>query len=256
MGTDNGARPKQRKRRTSKAEGAAGTAAKGAPRKAAAERQVRVRPAAHEDIGAIARTLARAFADDPYSTWLFPDPSDRIERSARLYALESGFDYVPQGLAEVAVADGRVVGAATWRGPGSRGTSLPALLRGAPHFIALFGARRTREILAAYRRIAAHGPARPHWYLAELAADPDARGTGAGSALLRSGLARADADGVPVYLESSKKENIGFYERFGFAPTGEIDVLGLPPLYGMVREPESGPGALSVPGPRTGGAAR
>ncbi|WP_017627529.1 GNAT family N-acetyltransferase [Nocardiopsis chromatogenes] len=253
MGTDNGARPSPQKRRTPKAEGTAGKGAKGAARKAAARPQVRVRPADHDDIGAIARTLARAFSDDPYSAWLFPDPADRLERSIRLYALESGFDYVPQGLAEVAVADGRVVGAATWRGPWSRGTSPLALLRGAPHFIGLFGARRTGEILAAYQKIAAHGPRRPHWYLAELAADPDARGTGAGTALLRSGLARADADGVPVYLESSKKENTGFYERFGFVSTGEIDVPGVPPLYGMVREPEAAPGALPVPGPRTDG---
>lgn len=253
MGTDNGARPTPQKRRGAKAEGTKKSARKGASRKAAAEPQVRVRPAVNEDVSAIARTIARAFSDDPYTCWLFPDPADRLERSTRLFALESGFDYVPQGLAEVAVADGRVVGAATWRGPGSRGTSPLALLRGAPHFTALFGPRRTAEILAAYRRIAAHAPSRPHWYLAELAADPAAQGTGAGSALLRSGLARADADAVPVFLESSKKENLPFYERFGFEATGEIAVPGVPPLYGMVREPETGPGPTRVPVPRTGG---
>ncbi|WP_017541859.1 GNAT family N-acetyltransferase [Nocardiopsis halophila] len=252
MGTDDRARPTPQKRRGSKAEGAKKKGAqKGASRKTA-EPQVRVRPAVKEDVSAVTRTIARAFSDDPYTTWLFPDPADRLERSARLFALESGFDYVPQGLAEVAVADGRVVGAATWRGPGSRGTSPLALLRGAPHFAALFGLRRTAEILAAYRRIAAHGPTRPHWYLAELAADPAAQGTGAGSALLRSGLARADADAVPVFLESSKKENLPFYERFGFEATGEIDVPGVPPLYGMVREPETGPDPMRVPVPRSG----
>jgi ribosomal protein S18 acetylase RimI-like enzyme len=43
-----------------------------------------------------------------------------------------------------------------------------------------------------------------------------AQGRGVGSALLQKGLARADALGVPCYLESSNPRNVTFYERHDF----------------------------------------
>jgi ribosomal protein S18 acetylase RimI-like enzyme len=64
-------------------------------------------------------------------------------------------------------------------------------------------------------------PAEPHWYLAVLGVRPDRQGHGIGGALLEAGLARADADGLPCYLESSNPRNVGLYERHGFEITAE-----------------------------------
>ncbi len=64
-------------------------------------------------------------------------------------------------------------------------------------------------------------PAEPHWYLGIIGADPGRQGTGAGRAVMEHVLERADAEGTPAYLESSKEQNLSYYERFGFTVTSE-----------------------------------
>eukprot|EP01041_Mallomonas_annulata_P030478 gene30478-52615_t len=58
-------------------------------------------------------------------------------------------------------------------------------------------------------------PEEPHWYLSMIGVDPSHHGQGLGSALLKAGLQRCDADGLPAYLESSNPKNVPLYERFG-----------------------------------------
>jgi hypothetical protein len=41
-------------------------------------------------------------------------------------------------------------------------------------------------------------------------------------------LARLDTAGEEAHLETDKAENVAFYEKFGFAVTGEVSVLGGP----------------------------
>ncbi|WP_143860746.1 GNAT family N-acetyltransferase, partial [Nocardia cerradoensis] len=65
-------------------------------------------------------------------------------------------------------------------------------------------------------------PREPHWYLAVLGTLPGVRGQGYGQALMRSRLDRCDAEGIPAYLESSKPQNVPYYERFGFDVTGTL----------------------------------
>ena len=51
-------------------------------------------------------------------------------------------------------------------------------------------------------------PREEHWYLEVLGTRPDRQGEGLGSALIRHGLERAEQDGLPAYLESSKESNV------------------------------------------------
>lgn len=60
-------------------------------------------------------------------------------------------------------------------------------------------------------------PADRHWYLVVAGVRPDAQRQGLGSRLMRHELARADSDGIPVYLETADRANIAYYERFGFS---------------------------------------
>jgi GNAT superfamily N-acetyltransferase len=64
-------------------------------------------------------------------------------------------------------------------------------------------------------------PTEPHWYLAILGVRPERTGRGLGGALLEPGLARADAEGMPSYLENSNPRNVPFYERHGFDVVAE-----------------------------------
>jgi hypothetical protein len=48
------------------------------------------------------------------------------------------------------------------------------------------------------------------------------------AALVADFCARVDAAGSIAYLETDKKENVPFYEKFGFVVTTESSVLGVP----------------------------
>ena len=48
-----------------------------------------------------------------------------------------------------------------------------------------------------------------------------------------------DADGMPVYLESSNERNLAWYGRHGFEVTGEVVILGGPRIWPMWREPRT-----------------
>jgi ribosomal protein S18 acetylase RimI-like enzyme len=84
-------------------------------------------------------------------------------------------------------------------------------------------------------------PQRPHWYLGGIGTDPPLQGSGIGTELMRSRLARCDAAGMPAYLESSKERNVPFYERHGFTVTRELRIPdGGPLLWLMWRDPRPG----------------
>ena len=55
--------------------------------------------------------------------------------------------------------------------------------------------------------------------------------------LLRHGLALADRDGLPVYLESSNPANLGLYRRHGFDVLEEVRVGASPPKFALLRAP-------------------
>ena len=80
-------------------------------------------------------------------------------------------------------------------------------------------------------------PVEPHWYLGVLGTGPAHQGRGVGAALLQPVLEKCDREGIPAYLESSKATNIGYYERFGFAVTGEITLRDGPTVWPMWRDP-------------------
>ena len=78
---------------------------------------------------------------------------------------------------------------------------------------------------------------RAHYYLWGLVTDPQAQRKGVGSALLKKLTARADAEKLPIYLETHAQSNVAYYERFGFQliHTDTIPKHGLA-LWCMLRE--------------------
>jgi ribosomal protein S18 acetylase RimI-like enzyme len=73
------------------------------------------------------------------------------------------------------------------------------------------------------------------WYLPFIGVEPTSQGRGLGSDLLREGLARADHDRLPTYLEASSPRNRTLYERHGFAIITELQVADSPPMWPMLR---------------------
>lgn len=203
-----------------------------------------VRPAERGDVRAIRAMLARAFHDDPVATYLFPSAWRRPAGLRTFFGLQMTQDLLPHG--GVLTTDG-CRGAALWAPPGkpppSRVQALLTVLPVVPYVVGQT-LRRSLRFLASVEAIHPH---EPHWYLETLGTEPAHQRHGVGSALLGPVLARADADGVRAYLESSKAENIPFYRRHGFEVTREVRLDDGPTIWAMWRDPRPPGGWLSGP---------
>ncbi|MFF0739334.1 GNAT family N-acetyltransferase [Streptomyces sp. NPDC004111] len=189
------------------------------------------RTATLDDAARIGRTLAGAFLDDPMMCWFFADAATREAALARYFRTLFTRQYVHHGVCELT---GSAV--AFWVPAEAQAKAVPDAdtieeLKGIlGDGVARFG--------AAVETAAGHAPGEPHRSLSLIGADPAARGQGHGAALLRSGLAQADAAGQATYLESSKPDNLPFYQHFGFTVREEFALPGGGPvLWGMWREP-------------------
>ena len=175
-------------------------------------------------------TVALAFASDPMMRWSFPD-ADRYFDIARDFIDAFGGHATEHGSADE-VADFSAV--ALWLPPGVSpdGEAMGAIIE------ANMPADRMQDGGGLVEQMNKFHPHEPHWYLPLIGTDPTKQGRGYGSALLRHALARCDRDGLPAYLESSNPDNIGYYQRFGFEVTGEIELPdGGPVMYPMWRNP-------------------
>lgn len=83
---------------------------------------------------------------------------------------------------------------------------------------------------------AKHDLDEPHVHLGPLAVDAHLQGQGIGSLIMREHCRRLDDDRDVGYLETDKRSNVRFYERFGFEVISEESVLGLPNWF-MRRAP-------------------
>ncbi len=196
-----------------------------------------VRPIVRADVRAAAGVMTRAFHDDPVMAWIFPDEQMRRRRLPSFFATAIRGN-LRQGNTEVVVMNGQVLGCAIWVAPG---TWRPPLWRQVVALPSVIVRLRSRLLVASatFGALLAVHPDRPHWYLSGIGSDPPVQGSGAGSALMRSRLARCDAARQAAYLESSKESNVPFYERHGFRVTRELTVpAGGPTFWLMWREPQ------------------
>jgi GNAT superfamily N-acetyltransferase len=196
-----------------------------------------VRPFSRADLAATAATMARAFADDPVMTWIFPSEQMRRRRLPAFFAVSMRGTSLRHEGTEIVMAGDAVLGGAIWVPPGTWLPSAWQQIRSLPGY-----ARALRSRFGAagrtYNEILRWHPRQPHWYLSGLGTDPPVQGTGVGSELMRSRLARCDAEGLPAYLESSKESNVPFYQLHGVTVAREITISGGGPrLWLMWRDP-------------------
>ena len=76
-------------------------------------------------------------------------------------------------------------------------------------------------------------PDEPHWYLPFIGVRPEAQGRGMGAHLLELGLDRADADGMPAYLEATSRRSVPLYSRHGFKVIGVVNAPEYPEIFAM-----------------------
>jgi ribosomal protein S18 acetylase RimI-like enzyme len=188
------------------------------------------------DLAAAGETLGLAMASDPFYRYLLPDDGRRtawtcafmtdllrlLEPAGQVYGIGAqGLDAVI-GLSPPAVR----------QPPWSRAVpfALKRLFGRGPSWSRLYRAYRTFSA-AEQRR-----PDGPHWHLVIAGVRPESQGRHLGHALLGLVLTLADHDQLPIQLETSNQQNVGFYERFGFSVVEQLRRWNdVPPLWIMSR---------------------
>jgi ribosomal protein S18 acetylase RimI-like enzyme len=180
----------------------------------------------------IIQTLAQAFQDDPAVRWILPDAEQRRRRLPVMFAAILPGD-IASGIALRSHGD---EAATLWRAPGNAHTGRLEMLRQAAPMLRAFGTALGRA-LATADAIDAHQPKdNDFWYLHYAGVRPVFQGKGWGGHAIRAGLARAENEGKPVYLETATPANVGLYQRFGFIVVDEWDVpKGGPHFWSMLK---------------------
>ncbi|MFN2269270.1 MAG: GNAT family N-acetyltransferase [Anaerolineae bacterium] len=195
----------------------------------------KIRRASFADSDRLVLSLVRAFDDDPLINWVLRQDGKR-SWAFNLY-FRTVLCAVTMPCGEVFVTDD-CVGGALWVPSDKAEVGLAQQLSLLPDMIRtvrLRGVKRFMSVLDAMNK--AH-PHERHYHLQLLGVDPAHQRKGLGSALMQPMLARCDREACGAYLENTREENIAFYERFGFAVIGEIDLgRGAPSVWRMWRDP-------------------
>lgn len=217
--------------------------------------------------GSATALLARAFFDDPGVAYLFPDVAARAAQMTWLYGrlvrmlAPLGSSYLcwakgadPERAGATAPGGEELAPAvvALWAPPRSRLEPLAIVRAGLLEAPARIGARATARVLQSLvymERVRARWMrGRPHWYLDHFAVEPALQGKGLGSRALERMLAsKADVDGLPCMLFTSKETNLPFYRGHGFdlVEEGMLGGRGGVMVWSMVRSRGAAAGRLS-----------
>lgn len=186
-----------------------------------------------------AAVLARAFQHAPDMKYFIGDDTRMLDKAAlRFYkaVIRAGLLY-----GEVYTTPA-MDGVAVWVSPENTDFSFGSLFRtGLLAAVLSVGLRPSVRFMssASYvEKLQKKAISGPRWVLVFLGVEAEQRGKGIGGVLIQPTLARADADGVPCYVESADERNLSFYNRHGFEVIehGQVPNSG-PQVWVMVREP-------------------
>jgi GNAT superfamily N-acetyltransferase len=194
---------------------------------------------AEGQVAAAGAVLARAFANDPFFTYVLSDPVERERLMPPLMAAWTRYGLL---FGEVYVTAGPVEASAIWLPPGAAIRTEERRDRaGLTAVVSAFsdGARaRYDAVVQDHDRVRGAAQSVPHWYLVLIGVDPARQGLGLGSLLLRAGLSRVDQDGVECQLFTEQQRNVPIYQRYGFEIAVEGDLPdGGPHFWFMRRRP-------------------
>ena len=192
-----------------------------------------IRRAEFGDVRELSLVLARAFEEDPFMSWLFPEPTYRLKLVQAWMRVEVA-NALEMDASWVSMISDEIVAGTIWSPPGrdlhESGTfsQLWYLVLGA-------NPDRTSDLAQGLSMIGSSHPEEPHFYLNTVGVQPSLAGQGHGGAIIGHTLDLADVDGQPCYLESSSPRNIPLYERLGFEVIHEIALPNGPKMWGMWR---------------------
>lgn len=182
--------------------------------------------------------LARAFHDDPMLEFILPDEAKRAGPATWFFTAATKYGH---RYGHVFTTGEQVAGDAIWLPPGEakmnpiRMVRCGMLLAPLKFGTGAFG--RFMSLVNHMEHLHERDMPEPHWYLMVLGVDPPRQGQGVGSALIQPMLDRADAEGLPCYLETMKTKNLPFYQRHGFSVVVEDDLPKGGPHFWTMKRP-------------------
>lgn len=195
-----------------------------------------IRVATRADVDSAADILTSAFVDYPFTrhTIAADDHLIRLREFQRIF------------LQEIAIPFGRVwlsdddLAVSVWTTP-QTAVANDIFDEVGPRLTELAG-DRAAAWRASESMMAEHRPTEPVWFLGAVAVQPSGQGRGLGRAIIEPGLAAADVEMVPAFLETSTQANVRLYERLGFVTIAEYDLPGGGPhTWSMLRPPTAEP---------------
>lgn len=195
-----------------------------------------VRRARVKDLDEVARVLAEAFSDYPWTRWTIDarDHRQRIEGLQRLTLERVG---LPHGHVWIADVEGTIEAAAIWMD--SRTPPPERVWTDMAREQRVLEGDRHNASRAAERAVSGLRPELPHLYLGAVGTRSRSQRRGLGAALLEPALASADDEQMHAFLETSSEPNLRFYGRLGFEVIDQLQIEGGPPVWGMLREPKN-----------------
>ncbi|MFN8576875.1 MAG: GNAT family N-acetyltransferase [Candidatus Sericytochromatia bacterium] len=192
--------------------------------------------AKYEDLDILSDILLKAFESEPMSNWTVKNDNKRLQRIKLMQETIIKFFGFPYG--EVFTNEDKT-SCAVWIKPENffniSFTSLSLILA----WVKTVGIERIPKILKTANILSKHQPKFKCYYLMSLGVIPEHQGKGIGSKLIKPILDKCDKERIPIYLETSNKDNLRFYEKHGFRIKDEINNPSILPLtWTMIREPK------------------
>lgn len=193
-----------------------------------------------DQIDIAAGILARAFQLDPPMVYTLPDAA---ERARLLPSFMKTFVTYASMFGEPLTTAEKPEAVALWLPLDDlRETPERDRQAGIDQIPAIFGAeafRRMMHIAETSGRFHQRSASGKHLYLMFLGVEPSRQGQGLGSALIGAMLARADAEGLPCYLDTFQPRNVPLYQKHGFKITIEdVEPNSGVRGWGFLREPQ------------------
>lgn len=193
-----------------------------------------------QHIEPLARVLAKAFEQDPFYEYVFPEPDTR--EALAFWEMQGLLRY---GLrfGEV-VAPPNLIGCSVWLPPGLTDFTEARMAEAEMLSLTEYIGQEANDRLDLFNEATEAVHQRllpgPHWYLLLLGIEPAFQGQRIGSRLILPLLTKADQDSLPIYLETTNPRNPPFYEKHGFEVRVQEPLCANGPIiWYMVREPKS-----------------
>ena len=181
--------------------------------------------------------LEQTFINDPLNIYTAPDPAMRTRIFAWYFAQSVRADASTH---TIYTTPGQPEGVAVWMNPYTNEQTAGDNTDEMKQRFGQEAYKRFVDAFSYFQHVHHEVIESPHWYLKLLGVAPQSQGQGIGKALLLPVLRRADAEGLPCYLETFTERNIPFYESSGFqvAQAG-IEPQSQVPFWAMKREPRT-----------------